>query len=93
MVNESRKLLVGEGVEHRTLEVIRSLIVAEAAVEKVGNLLSMYLGPEEVMLIVEIRFHTGAAIDVRGTVERIKQAIQEKYPRVERISFDTTSLG
>jgi hypothetical protein len=45
------------------------------------------------MLIVEIRFHTGAAIDVRGTVERIKQAIQEKYPRVERISFDTTSLG
>jgi cation diffusion facilitator family transporter len=93
MVNESRKLLVGEGIERKGLQAIRALIKADASVEQLGRLLSMYLGPEEVMLIVEIRFRTGEAHDVRGAVERIKAGIQEKYPRIRRISFDTTALG
>jgi len=31
--------------------------------------------------------------DVRAAVKRIKAGIQEKYPRIRRISFDTTTLG
>jgi cation diffusion facilitator family transporter len=93
MVNESRKLLVGEGIEPGSRKWIRTFIRAEGAVEEVGRLLSMYLGPDEVMLIVEIRFLTGEAHDVRAAVGRIKAGIQEKYPRIRRISFDTTALG
>jgi hypothetical protein len=58
----------------------------------VGELLTMYLGPEEVMLVAEVRFRSGDAIDVRGAVTRLKQAIQEKYPRIRRIFFDSASL-
>jgi cation diffusion facilitator family transporter len=93
MVNESRKLLVGEGIERKSLQAIRAFITGDGSVEQLGRLLSMYLGPEEVMLIVEIRFRTGKAHDVRAAVERIKAGIQEKYPRIRRISFDTTALG
>ena len=93
MVNESRKLLVGEGIEPASRKWIRAFLKDDGSVEEVGRLLSMYLGPEEVMLIVEIRFRTGQAHDVRTAVERIKAGIQQQYPRIRRISFDTTALG
>jgi cation diffusion facilitator family transporter len=93
MVNESRKLLVGEGVDKSTLEAIRALAREDPAVEKVGRIFTMYLGPEEVMLVMEIRFRADAAVDVRTGVLRIKRAIQGKYPRIKRISFDAASFG
>lgn len=92
MVNESRKLLVGEAVEKKTLEAIRAIVSGEAEVAEVGSLLTMYLGPEEVMLVVELRFHSGGATDVRTAVQRIKSRIQERFPRIRRVSFDAASL-
>ena len=92
MVNESRKLIVGEGVESRTLRVLRDLVAADPSIVHVGELLTMYLGPEEVLLVVEVRFRSGDTIDVRGAVTRVKQVIQEKYPRIRRIFFDSASL-
>jgi divalent metal cation (Fe/Co/Zn/Cd) transporter len=53
MMNESRKLLVGEGMERATLDTIRRIAVADPAVSRVGRLLTLYLGPEEVMLVME----------------------------------------
>jgi divalent metal cation (Fe/Co/Zn/Cd) transporter len=92
MVNESRKLLVGEGVEKKTLEGIRAIVRADPTVERVGRLLTMYLGPEEVLLVMEIRFRSGTTLDVRESVVRLKRAIQEKYPRIRRVSFDAAAF-
>jgi cation diffusion facilitator family transporter len=92
MVNESRKLLVGEGVEPRTLHAVRGIVADDPSIVHVGELLTMYLGPDEVMLVVEVRFRSGDTIDVRGAVMRLKEAIQDKYPRIRRIFFDSASL-
>ena len=92
LVNESRKLIIGEGLEKRTLDRLHAAITQDAAVEKVGRLLSMYMGPEDVMLVVEIRFRHVDAKQVREAVERIKEAIQKEYPRIRQISFDTAAL-
>jgi cation diffusion facilitator family transporter len=93
MVNESRKLLVGEGMEKATLAAIRAIATSDPDVAKVGQLFTMYLGPEEVMLVMEIHFREAAATDVRAAVLRIKGAIQERYPRIRRVSFDAASLA
>jgi len=92
LVNESRKLLIGEGLERGTLERLRTLLEEDPDVDKVGQLLSMYLGPEEVMLVIEIRFRHVDSGKVREAVERIKEAIAREYPRIRRISFDTAAL-
>ena len=93
MVNESRKLLVGEGVEKATLEGIRALWRDDPAVESIGLLLTMYLGPEEVMLVAEVQFRRTSGIDVRDAAVRLTKAVQEKYPKIRRISFDAASLN
>ena len=93
MINESRKLLVGEGVGKHTLADIRAMACADPGVVQVGRIFTMYLGPEEVMLVMEIRFAPDTSADVRSGVRRIKQAIQEKYPKIKRISFDSAGFG
>lgn len=92
MVNESRKLLVGEGVERKVLEDIRRMTSDDQAVIHVGRIFTMYLSPSEVMMVMEIHFQPGRDGDVRDAALRIKRRIQEAYPRIKRISFDADSL-
>jgi len=92
MVNESRKLLVGVGVEKSTLEGIRAIACADPHIEQVGHLFTMYLGPQEVMLVIEVRFKPGSTADVRAAVGRLTRSIQEKYSKIRRVSFDSISL-
>ncbi len=92
MINESRKLLVGEGVERTTLEEIRGIVSADPDVARVGRLFTMYLGPEEVMLVMEIHLRPGSGNNIRTAAMRLKRAVQERHPRISRISFDSVSL-
>jgi len=61
-------------------------------VEHVGRLLTMYLGPDEIMLVMEIRFRRIAAGDIRAAVLRLKGEIQGKFPKIRRVSFDAASM-
>lgn len=91
MVNESRKLLVGEGVDKRTLAAIREMVCADPEVDNLGRLLTMYLGPDDVMLVMEIRLKEDDVTAVRAAIRRIKDTIQTKYPRIRRVSFDVAA--
>ena len=94
MVYESKELLVGEGMERRTLETLRGIVQADPGVERVDRMLTQYLGPDEVMLAMEVRFRSEATIaDIRPVISRLKQAIRERYPRIRRIFLDTASIG
>ncbi|MGE5105420.1 MAG: cation transporter, partial [Betaproteobacteria bacterium] len=91
---ESKSLLIGEGVGLQTAEALREIIASEPAVEAIGRLGSMYLGPDDIMLAIEVRFHRdrppGA---VRDAIARIKQAILERYPRIRHVLLDAGSIA
>jgi divalent metal cation (Fe/Co/Zn/Cd) transporter len=94
MVYESKCLLVGEGVSRKTAQDLRTLIAGDPAVERVGKLATMYLGPEDVMLAVEIRFHSDNSLeDIRCAIARITQAIRERQPRVRHVFLDALSIA
>jgi cation diffusion facilitator family transporter len=94
MVSESKGLLVGEGVGKGTLGVLRRVAADDHAVETVGRLTTMYLGPDEVLLAIEIRFRSEqSAVDIREAVARLKAAIRARYPAIRRIFFDTAPQG
>jgi cation diffusion facilitator family transporter len=94
MVYESKGLLIGEGVETRTTEGLRALLSAEPDVESIGKLITMYLGPDEIMLAIEIRFRRdNAAADNRRAIARLTAAIQKKYPRIRHVFLDASSIG
>lgn len=93
MVFESKELLVGEGMEKATLERLKLLVLAEPAIESVEKLTTMYLGPEEVMLAITLRFRTGTSLTVlRDSLTRIKGTIHEHYPRIRHIFVDSAAV-
>jgi divalent metal cation (Fe/Co/Zn/Cd) transporter len=94
MVYESKGLLIGEGLDHQSLRSIRELVDADQAVERVSHLHSMYLGPNEVLLTIELRFRNEiSALDVRHAVRRLKETIQSQHPDVSRVFFGAEALG
>jgi cation diffusion facilitator family transporter len=89
MVNESRALIVGEGVSKPTLDGIRAIILADPGIESVQRLRTLYFGPEDVMLVMEMRMRDDTEVaEIRGVTARVKKAIREKYPKIRRVYFD-----
>jgi cation diffusion facilitator family transporter len=93
MVYESKELLIGEGVDRRTLEAIRTLALAQPAVEQVRGIATLYLGPEEAVLALELRFRAGTAVEeIRSALARLRGAVTQRYPHIRRIFIETTSI-
>ena len=53
---ETKGLLIGEGADRETLDDIRRLVQADPAVEAVKRMLTMYFGPDTVLLAMDLRF-------------------------------------
>jgi cation diffusion facilitator family transporter len=91
---ETKGLLIGEGVEPDTLRGIRSLVEADTGVAHVSRLLTMYFGPHEVMLTLEVKFHDElSAVGVRATIARVHNKVRKEYPDITRIYFASESVA
>ena len=89
LVRESRGLLVGEGVKPDTAREIQDIARAQPGVKDVGHVLSMYVGPEDVLVTFDIAFAPEVpASDVAATIRRIEQAVRERFPKVRRIFLE-----
>lgn len=94
MVYESKGLLIGEGLDRQELSSVHELVQVDPAVERVRHLHTMYLGPHEVLLTIELRFHSDiTALEVRRAVRRLREVIQSRHPDVSRIFFGAESPG
>ena len=58
---ESRSLLVGEAADPELVAAIREIALADPAVIGLGVVLTMHLGPDDVLLNIEVQFTAGAA--------------------------------
>jgi cation diffusion facilitator family transporter len=89
LIRESRGLLVGEGVQRKTADAIRQLALAERSVLEAGRVLSMYVGPEEILVTLDLSFDPGLpAAEVAATIKRIEDAVRQRFPKVHRIYLE-----
>ena len=78
MAKETQNLLVGETASEADLQMIRDIIDDYNEIEFFGNLRSMHLGPDEVMIGVEVNFKDDLQVkDVEKIVADIKQRIRK----------------
>ncbi len=94
MAYETKGLLIGEGLDHETLQSMRAVVERDAAVERVQHLHTLYLGAHDLLLTIELRFRsTISALEVRQSVARIEREIRTEYPDVTHIFFGAESIG
>ncbi len=93
LVRESAALLVGERTNRSRLRRLREIILRDPSVDAVGDLLTMQLGPEEVLLTVAIRFRRNLDVQqLESAIDRIENRIRRDEPTVVRIFLEADSL-
>jgi len=90
LIRQSRGLLIGEGVRPETARDIRRLALAQSNVREVGRVLSMYIGPDDVLVTVDLEFEEGTATDeAAAAMTVIQRQVRERYPMIKRLFIET----
>jgi cation diffusion facilitator family transporter len=85
MIKETMGLLVGEASDGELIRDVERRALAEHTVAKVGRPLTMHLGPDEVLLNLELAFRDGLDIgEVRAALARLEHDIVSAHPEVTR---------
>jgi cation diffusion facilitator family transporter len=83
---ESKGLLIGEGALPETVDSIRRRARAHHHVERVNEVLTMHLGPEEILVNLSLDFDSGMdAEDVEKAIFEVERDIKARHPEVRRI--------
>lgn len=94
MLKETRGLLVGEGINAATRASLQTIAKADPAVQSIRPPLSMYLGPAEAFLALDVRFQQNlTAQQVEDAVGRLEKAIRAKHPEFKRIFVEAESFA
>lgn len=93
LARETGNLLVGESMGSEAIKRIRAIFQDDPAILCVDRLMSMQLGPDEVLLTAAVQFKRGMRIDeVEGAIERLQQAVTAVFPAIRHIYFESGAL-
>jgi cation diffusion facilitator family transporter len=90
---ESKNLLVGESASRQNVEKIRRAVESDPAVDAVGQVLTMQLGPQSVLVNVDIRFKPQASLEaLESTIRRIEESVRSIDPTIQHVFLEASSL-
>ena len=93
LLTETKGLLIGEGLSESEIEEVRTIVESDSAVVRCGPILSMYMGPESLVINMEANFDPAEKADgVLASVDRIEAHIKESFPQTERVYIEADSL-
>jgi len=93
LARKSASLLVGASLDRDQLALLRKILTADPAVEGVGRLLTMRLGPDSVLLTAAVRFQRGLNLDeVEQAIARLEHAIKMPYPSIQHLYLESGAL-
>lgn len=93
LIYESRGLLIGEAVEARVASEIRKMARDHPAVTSVSQPMTMYFGPENILLNLDVEFHPKRTLgEVVNAIDEIERKIRGRYPAVKRVFIEAKTL-
>jgi len=93
LIRESKGLLVGEAASPDVLQKIRAIVGDDPDIAAAGRMMTMHMGPDEVMLNVNLQFRDGLPLDgVTAAVDRLEQNIRDAEPRMRYIFIEAEGL-
>ncbi len=90
---ECKSLLIGEGLLEEDIEKINKILEDEDNVTAYKRPLSLYFGPEEVLVNLNVNFKDDLISDeIEQTVDRIENIIKNSIPTVNRIFIEAETI-
>ncbi|MBP2294234.1 cation diffusion facilitator family transporter [Azospirillum rugosum] len=90
---ESKGLLIGEAADRRVVEGIRRIVGEERRVKRTIDVLTMHMGPDDVLLNMSAEFQDELTADeVEDTVAALETRIRGQFPQVRRIFVEAEAM-
>lgn len=95
LARESRSLLMGETLSPAVLDKVTALCLSEEIVLKVERPLSIYMGPEEAILILPATFKPDLEVaHLLHGIGKLKDRIRKEFPMIKQIFVEPrTDVG
>lgn len=94
LARETKGLLIGEGASPEIVEEIRQVLGGQSAIERVNEILSVHLGPDDILVNVSVEFRDGLEV---GAIERhtaaIEREIKARIPGARRIFIEAQATA
>ncbi len=93
LASRTSGLLLGEGVSAEMLTDIRKRVEADPAVQRSGDILTMYMGPYDLLINMGVCFVVGTTAEqMHEAIRRIEADLRRKYPETNRVYIEAESL-
>ena len=90
---ECKALLVGEGLGEENIGIIESFLENDSRVANYRRPLSLYFGPEEVLVALDVHFIDHLSSDeIEDAIDRIEEQVKTAVPRVNRIFIEADTI-
>lgn len=94
LASRTKGLLMGEGVSPEELADIRRRVESDPSVEKAGNILTMYMGPQDLIVNMGVCFIPGTTDQqMHDSIHRIEADLLTAYPETKRVYIETETLA
>jgi divalent metal cation (Fe/Co/Zn/Cd) transporter len=88
LARETGALLVGEGLERSQLRELTRVIADDPSIRHVHDILTMQLGPQEVLLVANVQFDTALSVDeLYAAAKRLHTRVRVEQPSIGRMCF------
>lgn len=90
---ETKGLLIGEAADPRVIDGIRAYLSPDERILAVNEVLTMHMGPNDILVNVSIDFVDGlAAEEVEAAISDFERYIKGTFPRVSRVFIEAQSM-
>ena len=94
LAQETRLLLIGEAASRTDRAAMRSRMLALPQVESVGRLLTMHMGPDQILVNADVDLVDGLTDkDVEVAIDQVEAAIRDVLPEANDIFVELQSRG
>ncbi|WAS90672.1 cation diffusion facilitator family transporter [Nannocystis punicea] len=94
LIRQCRGLLIGAGLDARTTREIEVMVGSAPLVRWSSRPLSMYFGPDDVLLAVDVQFDAEAsALEVGREIAQLERQIKQRFPFITRIYVEASGAS
>ena len=92
LIWETKPLLIGEAADPRLAAAVRQVIARQSGVLRTNEVLSMHLGPNDILLNLSVDFKDSEdSKDVETAITEMEAQIKRAEPKVRRIFIEAQS--
>jgi cation diffusion facilitator family transporter len=91
VLRETKGLLLGEAVQPDVLQRLRELLADDPAVHAVGRVMTMHIGPHQILVNAELQFEPSVGVtSLPAIVNRIEHRLRAAYADISNVFIEPT---